>query len=226
MQPLAVILYGSPGSGKSTQAALLADTLGLHLVDPGRLLERIVMDPRAATKPRLLVERANFKAGRLMTPAFVVRQLRAEFRRLARLRTSIILSGNPRTLEEARTLLPYLVTLYGRTQIRAFYLDVDEKTATRRNTNRKVCRVCGRPLLTQYVAYRRIRHCPVCGGELYRRALDSPRVIPVRFTEFREHTLPAIAFHRSLKLPLRTVDAATSPARIFSRIYADLQKYQ
>ena len=41
----AIIIYGLPGSGKGTQANLLADKLGLIHFDTGKYLERIVHDP-------------------------------------------------------------------------------------------------------------------------------------------------------------------------------------
>ena len=46
MRKIAIILYGPPGSGKGTQANLLADKLGLIHFDTGKFLESIWYDPK------------------------------------------------------------------------------------------------------------------------------------------------------------------------------------
>ena len=56
----AIIIYGLPGSGKGTQANLLADKLGLIHFDTGKYLERIVHDPANKKNKIIRRERKNF----------------------------------------------------------------------------------------------------------------------------------------------------------------------
>jgi len=174
-----VLLYGPPGSGKTTQAELLADSTGLTYIDAGRFLESIVHDPHRQKSALIKRERKLFDGGKLMTTSFVAGEMKRRIRHLHGNRAGIILSGNPRSHEEALYELPLLEKLYGKRNIHIFSLHVPLADAVARNSRRRVCTVCGRPLLAEYLPKGPVTCCPVCGGKLYHRALDRPAIIRV-----------------------------------------------
>lgn len=223
MPPLVVLLYGPPGSGKTTQAELLADATGLTYIDAGRFLESIVHDPKRQHATLIRRERKFFDSGKLLTTSFVVRELTQRIRHLHGTRAGIILSGNPRTQAEAVRILPLLEKLYGKRNIHIFSLHVPLSIAVRRNSRRRVCAVCGRPLLTEYLPRVAFKHCPVCAGKLYRRALDAPAVIKVRMAEYHLRTEPLFAYFRKRGLDVHTTDGTPSPAVVFKRIHDHLK---
>ena len=59
----AVIIYGPPGSGKGTQAELLAKKFGFIHFDTGRYFEALLHSPETQKNPVLRRERKNFDNG-------------------------------------------------------------------------------------------------------------------------------------------------------------------
>ena len=72
---IAVALFGSPGSGKGTQADLLAERYGLIHLDTGKLIEKAVHDPEKQDDPAIIRERKNFDSGFLTTPEWFVEEI-------------------------------------------------------------------------------------------------------------------------------------------------------
>ena len=128
MKKIVVILYGPPGSGKGTQANIIAHKLNLIHFDTGRFLEDLVHDPERQREKIVKRERALFDKGILMTPSFVLREVANKVRELRKAGWGIIFSGSPRTMYEANALLPILNKLYGKKNIYVFLLNIPPKS--------------------------------------------------------------------------------------------------
>jgi adenylate kinase len=214
---MAVILYGAPGSGKGTQANLLAARFGLIHLDTGKFFEAIVHDPARQKEKTVKRERALFDAGKLMTPSFVAREVIRETRRIRDAGFGIVFSGFPRTISEAEQFYPILKKLYGN-NVSAFALDVPPSYSIKRNGARMICSVCGNALLTAFYPTKNPRHCPVCGGPFYRRSLDNPKVIEVRLREYDERTRPIFALMVRHGYRLRHINATPAPYLVFQKL--------
>jgi len=224
MKKIAVILYGPPGSGKSTQARFLSAKLDLFLSDTGRYLEALVHDENNQKNKTIRRERELYDSGKLMTPSFVLRVVEQRVKRIARADSSIILSGSPRTLYEAKGLLPVLAKEYGRKNVFVFVLDVPKAVSLKRNGKRYLCRVCGSPLLAEYYPSTKPKHCPVCAGPLYKRTDDNPRVLSTRLEQYENRTKPIFEFMRKKGYRVISVDGRPAPFKLFRTIYGHLEK--
>src|SRR5258708_25908868 len=118
----AFILYGPPGSGKGTQANLLAHRFDMTHFDTGKYLESVIYDPKRQKQASIRRERENFETGKLMTPSFVYNEVAKEAKRLGKAGWGIIFSGSPPKMVDARKLYPVLETLYGQKKIYVFPL--------------------------------------------------------------------------------------------------------
>ncbi|MDP3947315.1 MAG: nucleoside monophosphate kinase [bacterium] len=219
---LAVILYGPPGSGKGTQANLLAEKFGLYHLDTGKYIEQVVHDPANRANKIIERERRLFDTGFLCTPSWVRRVVEKKTREVARAGLGIIYSGSPRTLPEAEALIPLLLKLYGKKRVLPFELKVRPETSHFRNGNRWVCYLCGRPLM--YSPKVKYPHCPVCGSALHRRTLDDPEVIKKRLVEYCERTIPIYGFLARRGYKLIAIDGEPLPFKVFSNLQSAITR--
>lgn len=224
MKKIVVILYGPPGSGKGTQANILAQKLNLIHFDTGKFCESLVHDPERQREKLVKRERALFDNGILMTPSFVLKEVTDNVRKLRKAGWGIIFSGSPRTMYEANGLLPVLDKLYGKKNIYVFLLNLPSESSIKRNGKRLMCSVCGHMVLAEYHPLAMPKYCPVCAGPLYKRTLDTPDVIKIRLEEYKNRTLPILKLLKKRKYHVEMVDARPAPFKVLKKIYAHLKK--
>ena len=138
---IAVILLGRPGSGKDTQAELLAKKFGLVHIISSKIIEKVLKSRRKNVKLggkiyNLEKERRLQKSGFLNTPEFVLILIRSEIKSVARYGKGIVTSGSPRTLKELKDELPLLDKLYGG-DIHFFHVIIRPKEVYIRNLKRR-----------------------------------------------------------------------------------------
>ncbi len=221
---IAVILFGAPGSGKGTQANLLAAKYGLIHIDTGRILEMIVHDPKRQNDPIIKREKALWEGGKWNTPTFVTGEILKRIRAIHKAGYGLVFSGSPRTTYEAERFIPLLEKLYKRKNVHVFALDVDAKYSLKRNTSRMVCSVCGYGLLRAFFPVQNPKHCPVCGGPFYRRKVDKPSVIKQRLQEHAKRTRPVLKFFHKYGLTVHHLDGTPAPYLVFEKLEKLVEK--
>ena len=217
-----IILYGAPGSGKGTQANLLASKFDLIHFDTGKFFEAVVHDPKNQKNPEIRAERKLFDGGKLMTPSFVLKTVKKEAMEIHRAGYGIVFSGSPRTMFEAEGLMPELLKLYGKKDINIFILDVPATESIKRNSSRMMCKFCGYGLLTAYYDVKNPKHCPVCGGPFYKRTLDNPETIKIRLKEYNERTAPIFGYMKKHGFKQVKINARPAPFKVFEKIVKEL----
>jgi adenylate kinase len=216
--PLALILFGSPGSGKGTQSKLLAKTLGIPQISTGDMLREHVRKGNAVgTK----VE-AKMKAG-ILVKDYVVNQLVEQ--RLAQpdAAKGFILDGYPRTRAQAETLCK----MFGPRGIQAvvIHLVVDYNVIIARLTGRRQCPVCGTLYNVMSKPPKVPGVCDLDGARLVVRDDDREEVIRERLDEYEKQTRPLIDFFRETGKRLYEIDASHDPPEtVFRKIEALIQE--
>ena len=126
-----LLLFGPPGSGKGTQAALLAARLGVPAISTGETFRQAV----AAQSELGLKVKAILALGNLVddtTTSAIVRERLAQADALG----GFILDGYPRTLPQAETLAEIL-SGRGESLDAAVFLEVPEAEVVRRMSGRR-----------------------------------------------------------------------------------------
>ena len=222
LAPSAVLIFGPPGSGKSTQANLLADTLAFEVVDSGRILNVVVHDPARQDDPRIRSERERYDTGQLVTDEFFRMCMQEHIASLEARRVSCVFGGAPRTIGQAESFVPQLLAAYGKENVHGFLLELSPEECRLRSEKRATCSVCGRPQLATGPAAAAPDKCRVCGGALYVRSdIDA---LAARFDAYQRQTLPVFPYLEANGIPLTRVDAGKSPNEVHADIFAALAR--
>lgn len=222
----AIILYGPPGSGKGTQAKLLAEKSGFFHLDTGEYLRKILHDPNLRKNKTILEERKLNDSGKLNTPSWVLKIIGQRVREIAKLKQSIVLSGSPRTVFEAlgdsknKGMVKILEQAYGKKNIFVFLLSIPPGVSLKRNGKRSSCSVCKTVLLAKYG---NLKSCPFCGGEIERRRDDKKEIILTRLEEYRARTLPIINELKRKKYRIIKISGLPAPYKIHKKITSYLK---
>jgi adenylate kinase len=184
-----LVIFGPPGSGKGTYASRLQLKLGIPAIATGDILREIVRQ-----KSKLANTVKDYMSTGKLVPDSIVIQVLKE--RLARddCKKGFILDGFPRTIEQAEALDKI-------TDIDAvILLHVPEWILVERLSSRRICRECGEVYNILYLKPKREGVCDKCGGELYQRMDDTPKVVKDRLGVYEKQTEPLIKHYRG-KLP-------------------------
>ena len=189
-----VFLIGPPGSGKGTQADLLAQRFGLVHVQTSKLGEEKINDQELVKNdPEIAEVKRLYDKGELFPPPWTVKIVLEKAQELADQGKGIVFSGSPRTIYEIEQELPYFENLYGKENIKVINLKIDEGESVNRNSHRRVCKLNGHPI-PNFESMKDITVCPQDGSEIVTRSLDTPETIKTRNEVYHKRTEPILAF--------------------------------
>jgi adenylate kinase len=221
-----IIIMGPPGSGKGTQAELLAERLNLYYLETSKILEekfRLTEENKfikvEGEKYFFKKEKKLWETGILCSPPFVTYLIKEKIKKLFAEGKNLVLAGSPRTLYEGERVIPLLKKLYGVKNIKIILLEISPKETLKRNSRRRICELMRHPILATKVQFLKLTYCPLDGSKLLKRkGLDDPESIKVRLREYRERTLPLIAYFRKEGLKTVKINGSPPPAIVFKNI--------
>jgi adenylate kinase len=208
--PRIVILYGFPGAGKDTQAEIIEESLDFQQVSSSQLIEDQIFNPALQNDPIIQRERKLYEEGKLCTPEWVTDIINKKVAEMHAEKRSLVFSGSPRTLYEAENEIPYWESIYGKENIFVFLIKIDEATSIFRNTHRRVCSVCRHPIVYSEES-KNLTLCPMCGGILKKRLLDTEELMKTRVKEYKERTEPIFKYLQDGGYKVVGVDGEDSP---------------
>jgi adenylate kinase len=222
-KPVAIILFGSPGSGKGTQSKYLVDWLQIPQISTGDMLREHIRQGDAIG----LAIMGRMRAGSLVSDELVNQLV---FERISQpdCNRGFILDGYPRTpaqAEEMMRLLASRMSSNGKSPAEVvIHLVVDYNIIISRMSGRRVCPQCG----TLYNAVSRPPKvegiCDLEGATLVIRDDDREDVVRERLAQYERQTRPLIEFFRATSDRLIEVDASLErPEAVFERIKRELR---
>lgn len=204
-----VVLLGGPGAGKGTQSEkLLEDRDMQHLATGDILRDEVDKGTELGLQAKKYMDK-----GELVPDELVVNMVE---KRLTE-RKGYLFDGFPRTIDQAKALDEVIdLDLVA-------YIKIDESEAVRRLSSRRVCSECGRIYNTIFKPPETEGVCDECGGDLYQRDDDKPKVIRDRFETFLDETAPLIDFYRERGL-LEEIDGEQKPEEVQEEIKSALRQ--
>ena len=185
-----MILFGPPGSGKGTQAKLLAEKFHVPHISTGDLLREAV-----TKKSPLGMQAKGYLDAGMLVPDDVMIGLIREVVTMGAGKDGFILDGFPRTIPQAEALDRLFDDLH--IQLNGVIsLRVEHDEVIRRLTDRKVCSSCGRIFNSSQLRKDDTTKCPKCGGELYQRSDDTVETARKRLDIYLKETKPIKEYYR------------------------------
>ncbi len=212
----ALVLFGSPGSGKGTQAKLLTERLAVPHISTGDMLRnRIQAGKEAGTAAA-----ARMKAGELVRDELVNWMVEERLAQPDAAR-GFILDGYPRTLAQAKHLSEWFDGRGVREVV--IHLVIDYNIVIARLMGRRECPRCGTLYNLVTKPPRKDGVCDLDGAELVVRDDDRQSVITGRLEAYEKQTRPVLEYYRSAGRRLVEVDAGLgSPESVLEKIWQAL----
>jgi adenylate kinase len=213
---LNIILLGPPGSGKGTQAKMIADKYKVKHISTGDILRENVRNGTALGK-----EAKKFMdAGQLVPDSVLIGIIKD---RLAKddVKAGWMLDGYPRTIPQADALEKILPDL-GQKMSVVLNVDVPDKELVGRLSGRRMCK-CGVSYHLQFNPPKVAGKCDVCGGELYHRDDDKAEAIMKRLDAYHKQTQPLIDYYTK-KGVIANINGTGDIKAIFGEIVKVLDK--
>ncbi len=186
-----IILFGSPGVGKGTQAKIISSNLNIPHISTGDILRKAVKEKTELGK----------KAGEIMAkgelvPDDLMIALIKEVLTSDECKNGFILDGFPRTTVQAAALDKLFLQI-GITDAVLINITADENEIIKRLSNRRACKQCGSIYVLKDIE--NLKTCPNCGSEnsFYLRNDDKEEVIKNRLEVFRFTTMPVLEYYKN-----------------------------
>lgn len=186
------IIIGPQGSGKGTQARLLADFLGYGNFSMGE----ICREARNRTDKLGQMARAYYDQGKLY-PESLTLSLAEDYLAKMEKNIGVIFEGYPRTIEQIPDF-NHLIKKFGFEEPWVIYLDISKATITKRISARLVCSKCSTPYLPGDHNYLS-NVCALCQAKLIVRPDDKPLAIKNRMQVYFHETVPVINHYQQLQ---------------------------
>jgi adenylate kinase len=207
----AIILFGSPGSGKGTQAKLLRQTMGPHISTGDMLRSHISAGDDLGRKAEILIKAGKLVPDELVNQLVAVRILEPDCK------DGLILDGYPRTVQQAQVLLELMQNDGFRPAV--VHLMVDYEKIVARLGGRRQCPVCGTIYSLTSNPPKIAGTCDLDGSNLITREDDKESVIRERLREYDSQTLPILNFFKQAGVSLFEISGGDdSPQRILETI--------
>ncbi|NJE84276.1 adenylate kinase [Thermococcus sp. CX2] len=204
-----ILIFGPPGSGKSTHSRTITERYGLTYISSGDMIRTEIERGSELGK-----ELEKYLAKGELIPDIVVNTL--VISRLRRDRNNFIIDGYPRTAEQVLALENYLYDHGIRIDV-AMEIFISKEESVERISGRRICPRCGAVYHLRYRPTKVPGKCDLCGSQLVQREDDKPDIIGRRYDLYVKNMEPIIKFYKKQGIYVR-VDGHGSINEVWERM--------
>lgn len=196
-----IVLLGPPGSGKGTQAKLLADQVGIPQVSTGDMFRAMkTLDTPLARKVQQIMAEGK------LVPDDVTIEIVKDRLTQKDCSQGALLDGFPRTVPQAEALDKLLSESFLSNVTLVPLLNITADEAVRRISGRRGCPQCGALYHVESNPPRVAGKCDRDGADLTQRDDDKPEVVRDRYQVYLDNTAPLVGYYHDKGL-LAELDA-------------------
>lgn len=182
-----LVLIGSPGAGKGTQAKVLSKHFDIAHISTGDLLrEEINQKTELGLK---IIDIMN--AGELVSDD-IVKELLSNRIKKDDCKNGFILDGYPRNVEQAEGLSAVVGNID-----KVLLISVEDSLIIERMVGRRGCPKCGQMYHIKYNPPKKEDICDECGASLVKRKDDEEETVKNRLLVYHTSTAPIIDYYKN-----------------------------
>ncbi|MHA1558239.1 MAG: adenylate kinase family protein [Alphaproteobacteria bacterium] len=209
-----IVLLGSPGGGKGTQARFLVEYYNLQYISTGDLVRKEI-DLETDISKKI---QESYKLGKLIDTKLILTLVEKV---MACNKVGFLFDGFPRTIEQAESLNLLLKNRKEKVN-HAIYLSLSDEVIFKRILGRFMCESCNYIYNSFYNAPKKEGVCDYCGGtEFVKRSDDDKESLIERLKNYHKLTEPLKEFYEQKKI-LTIVDAEQSIDNIKHDIFKNI----
>ncbi len=187
-----LVLIGSPGAGKGTQAKVLSKHFDIAHISTGDLLRE-----ETSQKTELGLKIIDIMNSGELVSDEIVETLLANRVKRDDCKKGFILDGYPRNVKQAENL-PSIV---GEIE-KVVLISVEDDLIVERMVGRRGCPKCGQMYHIKYNPPKEDGVCGVCGEALVQRKDDNEETVKNRLSVYHKSTAPIIDYYKNKGLLL------------------------
>lgn len=213
-----IIILGPQGSGKGSQAILLAENFNYVHIETGKIFRKMAKTNTPLGKK---INNLINKKGVLVKDDIVMKVLTKSLNEVSK-KKGLLFDGFPRTLNQARGL-DKIFEKIDRELTHVIYMPIKKATTLKRLTRRRTCDKCGKIFISGVNIKSSVTKCPVCSGKIIQREDDKPKAILKRLEIFNKQTKPIINYYKKRGLVVK-VDGEPTIRQVYKEIIKILNK--
>lgn len=184
-----IILLGTPGGGKGTQAKLICDYLNIPHISTGDIFRSKIKADSELGK-----EISGYTQKGQLVPDPLTISLVDDRLKNKDCTVGFLLDGFPRNEDQAKAL-DLILSQKNEDIDFVFLIDVPEDVILDRISGRRVCPKCGESYHLKYNPPKVMGKCDVCGTDLIHRSDDQKEIILDRLAIYNKTTKPILDFY-------------------------------
>lgn len=215
-----IILLGAQGSGKSTQALLLAKKFDYEWIITGSLVRKAIKKNDANSK----IIKKYVDKGKLVPNKIIFKNIYEPHLKKINKSKGIIFDGMPRNLSQMKTFHKLLDKLEIQRPI-LLYIEIPDDIVYKRILSRKICPKCDRAYKPGDKSYEK-NTCKVCNKKLESRTDDKDKsALTQRLSIFHKDTKKIINHYKKNGLLLK-IDGTPSVEEVNKNILKKLENFK
>lgn len=206
-----IVMLGSPGAGKGTQAKKIAEQYQIPHISTGDIFRANIKNgTELGNKAKEYMDQGLLVPDELTCDLVVDRISQPDAA------NGYVLDGFPRTIPQAEALTKAL-ELRGERINYAINVEVSDGNIVKRMSGRRACLACGATYHVEYNAPKAEGICDACGKELTLRDDDKPETVKKRLDVYHAQTKPLIEYYQAAGA-LVQVDGTQDIQKVFEDI--------